>query len=179
MARALCGMFNEAIRAHSTPKCLRSDDDQLYRFHQCQANLRVLCVTELKRVPYVAMSHPFVERLIGMLRRECLDRMLFWSAPDLKRKLFECQHLLQFASGACVFERTDASPDTEGCRNAQPLPMGGALPRSLSDADRRVTSEQRRRWLARRLASGPSPSRGRHRETDERCFSSTSYARHS
>ena len=31
--------------------------------------------------------HPFVERLIGTLRRECVDRMLFWSTSDLERKL--------------------------------------------------------------------------------------------
>jgi hypothetical protein len=40
----------------------------LYRFHQWQANLRVLGVTEIKTVPYVPLSHPFVERLIGMER---------------------------------------------------------------------------------------------------------------
>ena len=34
---------------------------------------------------------PFVERLIGTLRRECLDRMLFWSATDLERKLSDFQ----------------------------------------------------------------------------------------
>lgn len=31
--------------------------------------------------------------------------------------------------------------ETEGCRNAQRLPMGRALPRTLSDADRRLKSE--------------------------------------
>ena len=81
--RALCGMFNHAIRAYSAPKYLSSDHDPLYRFHQWHANLRVLRVTEVKSVPYVPMSHPFVERLIGTLRRECLDRMLFWSAPGV------------------------------------------------------------------------------------------------
>ena len=44
-------------------------------------------MTEVKSVPYVPVSHPFVERLIGTLRRECVDRMLFWSASDLERKL--------------------------------------------------------------------------------------------
>ena len=89
--RALCCMFNHATRGHATPKYLSSDNDPLYRFYQWQANLRVLCVIEVKSVPYVPMSHPFVERLIGTLRRECLDRILFWSAPDLEQKLFEFQ----------------------------------------------------------------------------------------
>jgi len=37
------------------------------------------------------VSHPFVERLIGTLRRECLDRMLFWSTADLEAKLLDFQ----------------------------------------------------------------------------------------
>ena len=48
--RALCGMFNHAIRARSTPTYLSSDNDPLYRFNQWHANLRVLSVTEVKRV---------------------------------------------------------------------------------------------------------------------------------
>ena len=41
----------------------------------------------LKTVPYVPISHPFVERLIGTIRREYLDQVLFWNAIDLERKL--------------------------------------------------------------------------------------------
>ena len=41
----------------------------------------------MKTVPYVPLSHPFVERLIGMIRREYLDQVPFWSARDLERKL--------------------------------------------------------------------------------------------
>ena len=43
-------------------------------------------------VPYVPLSHPFVERLIGTLRREHLDRILFWTTLDLAEKLTEFQH---------------------------------------------------------------------------------------
>lgn len=84
---ALCRMFKEAIRSAGLPKYLSSDHDPLYRFHQWQANLRVMDVVEIKTVPYVPLSHPFVERLIGTIRRECLDRMLFWTATDLEWKL--------------------------------------------------------------------------------------------
>jgi hypothetical protein len=44
-------------------------------------------VKEIKTVPYVPLSHPFVERLIGTIRRECLDHTLFWTAVDLEMKL--------------------------------------------------------------------------------------------
>jgi putative transposase len=45
-----------------------------------------------KTVAYVPLSHPFVERLIGTIRREYLDRTLFWTAADLEVKLVEFQH---------------------------------------------------------------------------------------
>ena len=89
--RALCRMFSHAIRGQWSPTRLSSDHDPLYRFHQWHANLRVLRVIEVKSVPYVPLSHPFVERLIGTLRRECLDRMLFWSVRDLEKKLSDFQ----------------------------------------------------------------------------------------
>ena len=84
---ALCRMFKQAIRGASLPKYLSSDHDPLYRFPQWEANLRILGVTEIKTVPYVPLSHPFVERLIGTIRRECLDQLLFWTATDLETKL--------------------------------------------------------------------------------------------
>src|SRR5437867_11234868 len=56
---------------------------------QWQANLRILDVAEIKTVPYVPLSHPFVERLIGTIRKECLDRTLFWTTVDLEDKLRE------------------------------------------------------------------------------------------
>jgi len=84
---ALCRMFQQAIRDAGVPKYLSSDHDPLYRFHQWQANLRILDVTEIKTVPYVPLSHPFIERLIGTIRRECLDRLLFWTGADLEGKL--------------------------------------------------------------------------------------------
>jgi hypothetical protein len=91
---ALCRMFNEAIRGHgSMAKFLSTDNDPLYCIHQRQANLRILDVRELKTVPYAPfpLSHPFVERLVGTIRRECLDRTLFWTTADLESKLLEFQ----------------------------------------------------------------------------------------
>jgi putative transposase len=60
-------------------------------FIQWQANLRILDIQEIKTVPYVPPSHAVVERLIGTVRRECLDRRLFWTAADLERTLREFQ----------------------------------------------------------------------------------------
>ena len=90
---ALCWMFKQAIRGVTTlPKYLSSDHDPLYQFHQWKANLRVLDIEEIKTVPEVPWSHPFIERLIGTIRLECLDRLLFWTTADLDAKLREFQH---------------------------------------------------------------------------------------
>jgi hypothetical protein len=37
------------------------------------------------------LSHPFVERVVGTIRRDCVDRMLFWIAADLELKLLAFQ----------------------------------------------------------------------------------------
>ena len=87
----LCRMFNHAIRGQTPPKYVSSDHDRLFRFHQWQADLRILDVEEIKTVPYAPRSHPFVERAIGTIRRECLDRTLFWTGADLEMKLVEFQ----------------------------------------------------------------------------------------
>jgi putative transposase len=87
---ALCRMFHRAITSQRTmPRHLSSDHDPLFRFAQWQANLRILEIDEVKTVPNVPLSHPFVERLIGTVRREFLDRTLFWTTADLENKLLE------------------------------------------------------------------------------------------
>ena len=40
--------------------------------------------------PRAALT-PFVKRLIGTIRRECLDHVLFWNGRDLERKLTDFQ----------------------------------------------------------------------------------------
>jgi putative transposase len=84
---ALCRMFNQAISGKPLPKHLSTDDDPLFRFHRWRANLRLLEIEEIKTVPFVPCSHPFIERLIGTIRREYLDHVLFWNRLDLQRKL--------------------------------------------------------------------------------------------
>jgi putative transposase len=84
---AVCRMFNRAIARQTPPKYLSSDNDPLFRFHRWIANLRVLQVDEVKAIPCAPRSQALVERLIGTIRREYLDRTLFWNQGDLERKL--------------------------------------------------------------------------------------------
>jgi putative transposase len=84
---ALCRMFIRAIHAQALPKYLSSDHDPLYQFHQWKANLRILDLKEIKTVPYVPLSHPFVERLIGCRPEQCLVQKLPAGRPNLEAKL--------------------------------------------------------------------------------------------
>src|ERR1700730_8794683 len=87
----VCHMFNAAIHGQGVPRHLSTDHDPLFEAHRGRANLRILEIDEIKTVPHVPLSHPFVERLIGTTRREFLDDVLFWNACDLERKLAEFQ----------------------------------------------------------------------------------------
>jgi putative transposase len=84
---ALCRMFNRVIAGHVPPSYLSSDNDPLFEYHRWQANLHILEIEPIKTVPYTPISNPFVERLIGTIGREFLDKTLFWNAVDLQRKL--------------------------------------------------------------------------------------------
>jgi hypothetical protein len=87
-------------------KYLSTDNDPLYRFHQWQANLRVLELTEIKSIPYVPLSHPFVERLIGTLRREYWDHFVLDDVRS-RREAARFQDLLQQPSHAYLTGRAN------------------------------------------------------------------------
>ena len=110
---ALCRMFNEATSGQDRPKYLSSDNDPLFQYHRWKANLRILEVKEIKSLPHVPMSHPFVERLIGSVRRELLDQTLFWTATDLGNKLQDYQ---------CYYNEWRAHSGRHG---ATPMESGG------------------------------------------------------
>ena len=136
---ALCRMFNRAIHTQALPKYLSSDHDPLFLFHRWQANLGVLEIQEVKTVPYVPLSHPFVERLIGTIRREYLDHTLFWTATDLENNL---RHFQDYFNRHRVHSGLRGRlPDPE--EGTTTLHFDSTLSRPLSDANRRVTSEIR------------------------------------
>ena len=84
-----CRMFNHAFSGADLPGNLSTDNDPLLKSHRWQANLRILEVNKIKSIPYAPMPHPFIERIIGTIRREYLDDVPFWNSLDLARKLDE------------------------------------------------------------------------------------------
>ena len=115
---------------NESPTYPSTDNDPLFEFHPWKASLRVLEIEEKRAVPYVPLSHPFVERLIGTIRREYLDHVPFWNARDLERKLSSFQHYYNR-------ERTHQG-------------IGGAIPDpELNDVDRKTASFGNYRWKSR------------------------------
>jgi transposase InsO family protein len=110
---ALCLMFNQAISGQGLPTRLSTDHDPLFRFHRWQAN---------QSVPQVPWSHPFIERLIGTIRREYLDRLFFWTADDLERKL---ELFKNYYNAARVHQ--GLSGDTPGEKAGGPTPEAAGL----------------------------------------------------
>jgi transposase InsO family protein len=98
-------------------KHISTDHDPLFRFHRWLANLRVLEIDKIKSVPRVPVSHPFVERLIGTLRREYLDRIFFWNALDLERKLVEFR---SYYNGSRVHQSLGGSTPEEQAGKPRP-----------------------------------------------------------
>ena len=115
----LCRMFNSAIAAEGIPKYLSSDNDPLFQYYRWQANLRILVIQEIKSLPNVPLSHPFVERLIGTIRRELLDQVFFWNARDLERKLADFRHYYNAHRSHTALD--DATPaEVSEIRNSLP-----------------------------------------------------------
>ena len=83
----LCRLFNTSISTQNIPHYLSADNDPIFRYNRWQANLRIPGIDEIKSIPYTPVSHPFVERLIGTIRREYLDHIFFWNLRDLEKKL--------------------------------------------------------------------------------------------
>jgi transposase InsO family protein len=135
-------MFNQAIAKRTLPRRLSTDHDPLFRFHRWLANLRILEIEEIKSVPHAPMSHPFIERLIGTIRRECLDRTFFWNSIDLDRKLKAFQNYYNGYRDHRSLGRYDACKSREHFiarpREIRQVCLEAALSRSIRNASRGV-----------------------------------------
>jgi transposase InsO family protein len=126
---AYCRMFNAIISGKTLPKYLSTDNDPLYLYHRWIANLDILEIEEIKSVPRIPVSHPFVERLIKSVRTECLDHQLFFNKLDLERKLENFQR---------YFNETRAHSSLE---KKTPRAMA-----SESNIDKKVVALDHYRW---------------------------------
>ena len=108
--------------------------------------MRSHALNESTHVLYAPVSHPFVERLIGTIRREYLDRTFFWNAVDLERKLdefrdyYNVQRVHRSLDGITQAKRGGA-PSSAPCEVVQHRPLE-ALHRHRQRALHRVQRVQ-------------------------------------
>jgi putative transposase len=48
-----------------------------------------MSIEEVLSAPHSPWQKPFVERVIGSMRRECLDHVMMWNERSLRRMLQE------------------------------------------------------------------------------------------
>jgi transposase InsO family protein len=81
--------LREAFALSSPPKYLLRDRDSIYRL-EFQQRAQALGLEEVRIAPCSPWQSPYVERLIGSLRRECLNHVIVFNQADLQRVLETC-----------------------------------------------------------------------------------------
>jgi transposase InsO family protein len=98
MGSVLVRPFFNATSGQGWPERISTDDDPIFQYHRWKATLRILEIKKIKSLPYVPMSHPFVERLIGSVREELLDQTLFLDCDGSGEHAASLPGVLQQAS---------------------------------------------------------------------------------
>jgi transposase InsO family protein len=82
----LSGQMTEAFAWDTAPRYLLRDRDKSYgpAFHY---RVRAMGLTEVITAPRSPWQNPYVERLIGSIRRECLDDVIILNEGHLRRVL--------------------------------------------------------------------------------------------
>jgi putative transposase len=76
----------ESFPFDSAPKYLLRDRDQIYgyEFHK---QLKLMSIEEVLSAPRSPWQRAYVERVIGSIRRECLDHVIIFNEESLRRTL--------------------------------------------------------------------------------------------
>ena len=123
----------EAFPDDTAPSYLLRDRDTIYG-HAFRHRVKGMGIREILTAPQSPWQNPFAERLIGSVRRECLDHVLVLSERHLRRCLDPLLRLLSWRSN---------SPLTgEGCAGRQAHRAAG---------DGHGCADSRSRWPASSL----------------------------
>jgi transposase InsO family protein len=82
----LSGQMTEAFPWDSAPRYLLRDRDKSYG-PAFRHRVRAMGITEVITAPRSPWQNPYVERLIGSIRRECLDHVVILNERHLRRVL--------------------------------------------------------------------------------------------
>jgi hypothetical protein len=76
----------EALANQDAPRYLLRDRDRIYG-NEVGLRISSLQIEEVLTAPRSPWQNPYVERLIGSIRRDCLDHFIIFNARHLKRTL--------------------------------------------------------------------------------------------
>ncbi len=80
--------ITQAFPWDTAPEYLVRDNDKIYG-REFQKAARNLDIAEVKIAPHSPWQNPYVERVIGSIRRECLDHMIILGERHLRKVLRE------------------------------------------------------------------------------------------
>lgn len=80
--------IREAFPEETAPRFLLRDRDQIYSEH-FHCGVKAMGIEEVTTAPHSPWQNPYVERLIGTIRRECLDHVIILGEEHLRRILRE------------------------------------------------------------------------------------------
>ncbi len=129
----------EAFPEDTAPRYLLRDRDTIYG-EEFARRVKGMGIREVLTAPRAPWQNPFVERVIGSIRRECLDHFLILNEAHLRRLLRGVPRLLQHRA-ATPIARQQQSPTTSrrtlatwpdhrhpsGRRAPSPLPAHGLI----------------------------------------------------
>ena len=112
--------LREAWPWDTAPRFLIRDRDTIYT-SDLRRTVQAMGVEEVLTAPRSPWQNPFVERVIGSLRRECVDHLIVWNERSLQR------HLQQYLAYYHEW-RTHLSLDKDApVPRAEQAPAGGAI----------------------------------------------------
>jgi len=112
----------DAFPEDCAPPYLLRDRDSVYG-HAFQHRVKGMGIHEVLTAPHSPWQNPFAERLIGSIRRECLDHVLVLSERHLRRIL---THYFAYYHRARTHLSLDK--DTPDGRPAEPPRVGTIIP---------------------------------------------------
>jgi putative transposase len=80
------GGLDRSANSGKAPRYLIRDRDQIYG-ESFRNGLRDMCTAEVLTAPQSPWQNPFAERLVGSIRRECLDHVIVLGEKHLRRVL--------------------------------------------------------------------------------------------
>jgi transposase InsO family protein len=119
----------DAFPDDSAPSYLLRDRDQVYG-QQFRNRVKGMCIEEVLTAPHSPWQNPFAERLIGSIRRECLDHVLVLGERHLRRILTRYFRYYQQARTHLALDKD--APDGRAIESPElgaiiPIPEVGGL----------------------------------------------------